>query len=142
MARPENHGSHFRFFPVGLAGREGHLTLAPPRDSQEGSWFSHRQAEETIQVPCTDLASLMRKNGHERIDLLKIDIEGSEYEVIDNLLERRIPVRQICVEFHHGMLPGVRRRQSIRSILKLLAAGYQLIDQAGNNHTFLRRRWP
>lgn len=142
MAKPENQLPQFRYFPVGLAGREGHLTLAPPMNAEEGSWFLHGPAAQTIQVPCTDLASLMRKNGHEHIDLLKLDIEGSEFEVIDDLLKRRLPVRQICVEFHHGMLPGFRRGQSIRSILKLLTAGYQLLDQSGNNHTFLKRRWP
>ena len=141
MEKPENRLPQFRFYPFALAAREGHLTLAPPRHAAEGSWFAQAPGTETIQVPCIDLASLMRKNGHERIDLLKIDIEGSEYEVLDDLLKKRIPVRQICVEFHHGMLPGIRRSQSIRAILRLLAAGYGLIDQSGTNHTFLKRRW-
>lgn len=139
MAKPENQLPQFRYFPVGLAGREGHLTLAPPLNPEEGSWFMHGGSARTIQVPCTDLGSLMHRSGHTHVDLLKLDIEGTEYEVLDDLLKSRIPVRQICVEFHHGMLPGIRRSQSIRAMLRLLARGYQLLSQDGNNHTFLRR---
>jgi hypothetical protein len=54
------------------------------------------------------------------------------------LLKRRLAVRQILVEFHHNLLPGIRRSQAIRAILKLTAAGYRLLKQDGNNHTFLR----
>jgi FkbM family methyltransferase len=143
MAKPENQSPHFRFFPVGLAARPGNISLSPPPNPEEGSWFAQSSGAQTIQVPCTDLRSLMAENQHSRIDLLKLDIEGSEYEVIDSLLKDRIPVRQLCVEFHHGMLPGIRRSQSIRMILRLKTRGYRLLDQDGNNHTFFwSGKWP
>jgi hypothetical protein len=68
-----------------------------------------------------------------------LDIEGSEYEVIDDFLKRRIPVRQLSVEFHHALIPGIRRSRTIRSIFKLLAHGYKLICQDGENYTFILR---
>lgn len=37
---------------------------------------------------------------HQQIDLLKLDIEGSEYRVLDEILESQIPIHQIVVEFH------------------------------------------
>jgi FkbM family methyltransferase len=137
MSLPENKISQFHYFPVALTGRTGKLSMASPEPG-EYSWFPRNDNTGTIEVDCTDLQALMQKNGHTHIDLLKLDIEGSEYEVIDNLLNRRIPVRQILVEYHHGILPGFTRRQTIMSILKLLARGYKLLDQSGNNHTFLR----
>ena len=79
----------------------------------------------------------MKQNGHKQIDLLKLDIEGSEYEVLDELLKERLAVRQICVEYHHNIVPGISRTQSVWSILRLKARGYRLIDQTGNNHTFV-----
>ena len=81
----------------------------------------------------------MKKNGHRQIDLLKIDIEGAEYEVLDSLLEKRLPVKQVLVEFHHDILPGIARRKTVRMILKMVACGYKLLNQDGSNHTFLRR---
>jgi len=136
MQRPENQIPQLRFSPVALAARSGRLKMAPP--SEGGiSWFAGNDQPGMIEVECTDLQSLMQKNGHTHIDLLKLDIEGCEYEVIDNLLERRIPVRQICADFDYGYVPGARRSQAIRAMLKLAARGYKLVSQEGANHTFV-----
>ncbi len=138
MSLPENQISQFKFHPVALSGHCGTLRFAPPQNAAEGSWFAHENVPGMVEVPAVDLATLMERNGHDHIDLLKIDIEGAEYEVLNHLLERRLNVRQVAVEFHHSNLPGIRRSQSIRAILKLRLAGYKLIDQSGNNHTFVR----
>jgi FkbM family methyltransferase len=142
MALPANRIPQFSFHSVALAGCSGKLTLAPPQDSREGSWFASAAGAGALQVPSMDLASLLRQNGHDHIDLLKLDIEGAEYDVIADLLRRRLPVRQVAVEYHHGILPGIRRSQTVRSILKMTAAGYRLLKQDGNNHTFLRPALP
>jgi FkbM family methyltransferase len=136
MSLPENQIPQFRFAPVGLSGKNGTLRFAPPPDAQEGSWFSDGSPAATIEVPCVDLATLMRQYGHSRIDLLKIDIEGAEYEVLDHLLSRRLHVKQVLVEFHHNIIPGIPRSRSIRYILKMITAGYKLVNQDGANHTF------
>jgi len=140
MQLPENQIPQFKFMPVGLAGSCKVLHLAPPKWEEEGSWFKHDESGDTIKVPCEDLATVMKKNGHDHIDLLKIDIEGAEYELLDDLVKRRLPVKQVLVEFHHGILPGLKRSQSIRSILKMVGSGYKLLDQHGTNHVFLRPR--
>ena len=108
--------------------------------NESGDWWlpSEKNENDSIELPCTDLRSLMAERGHAHIDLLKLDIEGSEYAVLDDLLARRLPVRQICVEYHHGILPGIARSKTISSILKLLARGYKLVDQNVANHTFVR----
>ena len=137
MARTENQVPQFHFFPTALTARKGTLALAPPLDPKGDSWFARNDGTGKIEVPCTDLPSLMAQNRHQHVDLLKLDIEGCEYEVIDDLLKRRVPVRQICVEFHHGIIPGIGRGQTIRSMLKLLARGYKLVNQEGFNHTFV-----
>lgn len=141
MALPENQIPQFDFKSVALAGRAGTLTLSPPMNASEGSWFMQSSGVDAIKVPCVDLATLMRRNGHSHIDLLKLDIEGAEYEVLDALLESRLSVGQILVEFHHGTLPGIRRSQTIRAILKLLTAGLRLTKQDGQNHTFISAKF-
>jgi FkbM family methyltransferase len=136
MALPENRIPQFRFFPAALTAHSGKLRLAPPQPG-EISWSAQKDGTATLEVTSVDLRSLMKQNGHARIDLLKLDIEGCEYEVIDDILRHRIPVRQICVEFHNGIVPGIRRRQTIRSILKLVARGYRLVCRDCANHTFI-----
>ncbi len=137
MSLPENKIPEFQYYPVALAAHKGKLSFAPPAELGGDSWFASEAGEGKIEVPCTDLVSFMNENGHDRIDLLKLDVEGSEYEVIEDILNRRIPVQQICVEFHHGILPGIRRRQTISAMLKLIMRGYKMICQEGANHTFI-----
>ena len=36
------------------------------------------------------------------LDLLKMDIEGAEYAVLDDMLQSGILPDQLLVEFHHG----------------------------------------
>jgi FkbM family methyltransferase len=141
MSLPENQLPQFHYCAVALAGRCGKLSMAGAKPG-ESCWFPRNDGSGENEVACIDLQSLMKQNGHQQIDLLKLDIEGAEYEVIEDFLQRRIPVRQVCVEYHHGILPGFTRSQTVSSILKLLSHGYKLIDQAGNNHTFVRARWP
>ena len=42
----------------------------------------------------------MKENGHSHLDLLKMDIEGAEFEVIDSIIEDQVPINILCIEFH------------------------------------------
>jgi hypothetical protein len=57
------------------------------------------------------LQSLMKLNGHDFIDLLKIDIEGSEFPALRALFEeyrgRPLPFGQLQLEIHADRQPGV-----------------------------------
>jgi len=138
MSLPENQIPQFRFVAAGLSGSNGTLRFAPPPDPKEGSWYSADGGNGTIEVPCVDLTTLMKQNGHDHIDLLKIDIEGAEYDVLDHLLSRKLRVKQVLVEFHHNILPTIPRSRSVRAMLKMIGAGYRLLCQDGQNHTFCR----
>ncbi len=142
MELAENQRSEFEFLPVGLAGKSGVLTLAPPGNPEEGSWMvgelADKESQEAmITVPCESVASLMKKFGHPRIDLIKMDIEGAEFEVLESILESGVEVRQIAVEYHNAVLEGVPRGRTISSLWKLWKRGYRLIDKGGSNHTLL-----
>ncbi len=138
MERPENKIPQFMHQPVALAGQCGTLKFSRPQDAAEGSWFKKSDGTADLEVPSLNLGTLMKQNGHNHIDLLKLDIEGAEYEVIDDMLKQRLPVRQVLVEFHNNLLPGIRRRQTVRAILKMAAAGYRLVKKDGENHTFIK----
>jgi FkbM family methyltransferase len=140
MSLEVNRRPEFCFVPVGISARDEILRLAPPTNPKEGSWFaSSSSMGGLVSVECHSLYTLMQRHGHDHIDLLKIDIEGPEYEVIDDMLDHKLDVRQICVEYHHGILPGFTRMQTIKSILRLLSNGYCLIHKVGNNHTFIKK---
>jgi FkbM family methyltransferase len=129
-----------KFLPIGLAGKDGLISFQEPIDATEGSFAAGESANSNShQFPCQTLSTLMSSLGWSHIDLLKIDIEGLEYEVIQNILQNQIRIRQICVEFHHGNLFRHQRKDTISAVLALRRDGYDLIHRNSWDHTFIRR---
>ena len=124
---------NLQFFPVGLAAHTGTLQFSVPKDPGEGSYSVVQDGVDIVSFDCYDLPEIMRKNGDSSIDLLKMDIEGFEYDIIDQFLDQKIPIRQLCVEFHSWFRPG----QTRKTILKLYRAGYRIIHKRRGDHTFL-----
>jgi hypothetical protein len=72
-------------------------------------------------IPAMTLRSLMTMLGFYSADLIKIDIEGSEYEVIMSLTEP--PAKQLSIEFHlHTKVYGDAQVKEMED--KLLSLGY------------------
>jgi FkbM family methyltransferase len=129
-----------QFLPVGLAAGDGELAFREPIDATEGSYAAaDNTGSSTRTFPCLSLSTVMEKMKWREIDLLKIDIEGSEYSVLQNLLEKALRIRQICVEFHYGPQFGRSRADAVRMILGLWRAGYDLVHHVNFDHTFMRR---
>jgi FkbM family methyltransferase len=74
---------------------------------------------ETRTVPCITLQDVYAEIGTD-IDLLKLDIEGSEYEILENI--EPIP-RQITVEFHEHCHP-ILHNQYIDKVMEHLCKHY------------------
>ena len=55
---------------------------------------------QAITVPVKTLGTTMRELGHDHIDLLKMDIEGAEYAVLDAMLASPLRPGQLLVD--HG----------------------------------------
>jgi FkbM family methyltransferase len=92
-----------------------------------------------IEVPVRRLSSIMRTLGHSRIDLLKMDIEGAEYEVIEDLVGSDIAVGQLLIEFHHRW-PEVGIAKTKNAIRQLNRAGYRIFGSSasGEEYGFLK----
>jgi FkbM family methyltransferase len=128
------------FLPLGLAAIDGVLDFQEPANTNEGSFVGGvTPGSVARQFPCKTLPTLMDELGWTYIDLLKMDIEGFEFAVLKDIIEKRLNVRQICVEFHHGPQFCRRRSETARMILALRKAGYDLVHRVYWDHTFLRR---
>ena len=128
--------ANLRFFPVGLAADAGIVQFSLPKDPGEGSYSIVREGIERVSFECWDLPTIMSRNGDSAIDLLKMDIEGFEYDIIDRFLDQRVPVRQLLVEFHPWLRPG----RTWKTIVRLHRAGYRIIHKHRGDHTFLLRQ--
>lgn len=54
---------------------------------------------ESSEVECLDFATLLRRQGLDRIDVLQVDVEGYDAEVVRMALELPTPPLVICFEF-------------------------------------------
>jgi FkbM family methyltransferase len=73
---------------------------------------------ESLLLDFKSIENILAENNHKRIDLLKMDIEGAEYDVLKSILSKGIDIRQIVVEFHPHLLN--KGRSKTRAILKQL----------------------
>jgi len=79
----------------------------------------------------------MKMLGNTAIDVLKMDIEGAEYEVLWDLLGCGIRPRQILVEFHHRW-PELGIERTRRAVRELNQAGYLIfnVSASGEEYSF------
>ena len=130
-----------KFLPTGLAGTDGVIAFEEPRDPREGSFVGNLKSNSAAhKFRCETPSTVMRQLGWSHIDLLKIDLEGFEYQVIQHILQKGLNVKQICVEFHHGSPFPHRREDTIRAILALRKGGYDLVHRSSWDHTFIQRK--
>jgi FkbM family methyltransferase len=90
------------FLPYGLWSEDGEQRFYEPRQPEHAS-YSIPDLQETgrfIVAVCRSLESLMDELAHDRLNLLKLDIEGAEYKVLEPLVENRLRVDVLCVELH------------------------------------------
>lgn len=70
--------------PYGLADRDQSVAAFVPFDSY-GQTSRHAQSGIATQLPLRNIAAVWEEEGRPAIDLLKIDCEGDEYEILENL---------------------------------------------------------
>jgi FkbM family methyltransferase len=110
---------------VALAGSDGPLRMQVTHvpGSRSVSAAELYDSDSYIEVPGRTLQSLMAEHGDSRLDLLKMDVEGLEYELLPTLDLRSLGVKILCVQLHHTATV----RHAKRLIALLEAAGYELI---------------
>lgn len=89
-----------------------------------------------VEFEVKTLETLMRERGHTRLDLLKFDIEGAEYDVISDLAKHGTEVDQICLEFDQPVPPWT----TADAIETLSQLGYVPISIWGLNFLFVHQR--
>ena len=82
----------------------------------------------------------MSELGHKRIDLLKMDIKGPEFEIIPQLIESKIEVNQLVVEFTPEI--HVDGRSKVMGVIELLReSGFAVfaVSDDGRNISLIRK---
>lgn len=92
-------------------------------------------AEGAVPVPALTLTEFLDRNRLDSVDLLKIDIEGSEYEVLGateaDVLRR---IRRLNVEYHAPQGRDCGSKQSL--IGRLSKVGFRLVHDTGRDDPY------
>jgi hypothetical protein len=76
--------------------------------------------------------------GHDHIDLLKIDIEGAEYDALEDIVAESASIDQLVVEFHHRWSGSPLRTE--QAISRIEECGLRLfhVSARGLEYSFAR----
>jgi FkbM family methyltransferase len=133
---------HFIFHPFGLSAENGHMDFFPPAKASS-THFSpidrYGDTNNIVRAPVKDIDTIASELKHKEIDLLKLDIEGAEYEVIEALPKNRVAINQILIEFHH-MYKGVPISKTVDAISTLSNLGFELFNISQRTYEFSFRK--
>lgn len=86
--------SNFHFFAYGLSDIDGKEDFYLPKrdDWVSASVIQHRYVDDgkVLEVEMKTLRPIMQELRHDHIDILKIDMEGSEFKVAKNTMDQNL----------------------------------------------------
>lgn len=142
--------ANLEMHPFGVAAFDGEALFYPPDNPDH---VSHTivsrggHSGKAIRAPMRRLSSIMHSLGHSKIDILKMDIEGAEYEVLKDAMASKIDVSQILVEFYHRF-SDIGPRPTLGAVNLLRKNGYALfsVSRSREEFSFIKKEsmfaWP
>lgn len=128
---------NLRLAPYAVWTEDTELEFFPPADRTHVSHsiLNRQQTSAPLTVPARTLDSIAAEFDHDKIDLLKLDIEGAEYAVLHHADLRSLGVQVLCVEYHrdHGL------RAMIESVRALSRRGYDVVSVRRTDVTLVCR---
>ncbi|MCZ6611216.1 MAG: FkbM family methyltransferase [Planctomycetota bacterium] len=107
------HNDAIRVFPYGLAASTADSEITVNGDAS--SLFNHGETREIIKL--RDAVQCLRGDLElNEIDLMKLNIEGAEFDLLDRVLGEKyhLAIRNIQVQFHDFVEDAQQRRSDIR----------------------------
>lgn len=132
------------FSPTGIWDKETSIKFYAPKNPQHVSHsiLNLQKTDSFFEAKVNRLSNIMRKLKHNRIDLLKLDIEGAEYKVIDSIIDDNLDIKVLCIEFDEafnkldeGYLTRIKNH-----LLKLKDFGFVIGDVSRHHHYMLIKR--
>lgn len=136
--KKQNLPKEFYSYGYGIANYNGIATFYMPANPNHVSCSINKNITKNnsnVDVNVKKLATILNELKHKNIDILKMDIEGSEYLVLEDMLNSNIFPKQILVEFHHRLEKGgiKKTRECIKN---LNMHGYQIFDISDSNEEY------
>lgn len=124
--------------PLGVFDQIGTLTfhMAAVEEDNMGtsSLIAAREGRQKMEVSVTTLDTFVQDRGIERIDLIKMDIEGAEWGAICGGIEmlKRGVVRSMIIEVHEEILGEIKSREVLKMMNEVGFRGYSINEKRAN----------
>eukprot|EP00271_Cylindrocystis_brebissonii_P013422 TRINITY_DN33234_c0_g1_i1.p1 TRINITY_DN33234_c0_g1~~TRINITY_DN33234_c0_g1_i1.p1 ORF type:complete len:413 (-),score=60.60 TRINITY_DN33234_c0_g1_i1:490-1728(-) len=135
----------FHYHPFGLGAADGNVTLFQSHNPIVESKttvplkdLNARYRSTSSQVTLLTLSTLMCMLQDEWIDVLKMDVEGSEFDIClsEEFRSRTIPVDQLVISFHPRMVKGgLKKQEDCEKVLE--ENGFRLVFRSRTSNEIL-----
>lgn len=119
--------SKVKIYNFGLAAKDEQMQIS--MSDNASSVFLKTKDSETIQLK--SVVNFIQENNIQSVDLIKINIEGGEYELLESLIENNLinVFKNIQVQFHDFLLDDGKERMN--KIQENLSKTHQITYQYG-----------
>jgi len=118
------------FYNYGISDYDGEENFIAPENDSFVS-YSAVKSGEGISLKVKKLSTVMKELNHNTVDVLKMDIEGGEYKVVDDFINENIKPKILLIEFHHRF-PEVGLNKTKDTIAFLKSQGYCIFYVSAN----------
>ena len=88
------------------------------------------------EVEVDSIKNIMKTYNHSKIDLLKLDIEGSEIDVLNKMLDDEIYPKYLCIEFDLLLKKKDPNQLTQKLVKRLQENNYKILENKNLNVTF------
>ena len=124
------------FHPFAVWLNDGELEMfgaANPRNMALSA-VNLQNTHSSVRVPCRTIESVRRELGHDHVDLIKLTVDGGEYQLVPQLDLERWGTRVLVVALHHNERPS----RALALISDLHDRGFHPVARKGaTGFTFL-----
>ncbi len=124
---------------MGLWDKEGELKFYRQNNPQyvSQSLVDNMFGDTYDMVKVTTIEEIMKTHNHSKIDLLKLDIEGAEVKVLNNMLDNKIYPKYLCIEFDLYLKKKDVNNETQSIVERLISEGYKILKNDNLNITFM-----
>jgi len=145
MELEKKYNGLFQYNQLAVGPKNEIVKFHESKDNQSGSLLKNhvnvqKDSIEEYEVECVTLSGLFDRLGvSSGVSLLKLDIEGAEYELIKSVGNETLQkIDQIFIEFHHHAVPDYDISDTRNMVEKIENAGFRSFTFDNHNYLFYK----
>jgi FkbM family methyltransferase len=131
----------FKYINIGLWNKKDELKFyKQPNENYVSQSLVENMFGDNYDIVCVDsIKNIMKQYGHGQIDLLKLDIEGAEIEVINQMLDDKIYPTYVLIEFDL-LLKNKDPQNTTKKLIERMITNenYKILKNNSLNITFVK----